>query len=353
MLSFKDFLKEEFLIETGGAGAAADSLGKERELGLGKYLNGGKHADSYRAAGKTPAEMHHIHSEKLHGKNYQKSASHKQADSQHKAGAAKIQDYFHKNKLGKIHKAVWTSQHSDYETHMGHKDPNNTADLIVHSKHGSKEHKTAISAKTGTTGKINYDNPGIERLSHISGKNLAKHTTRHKEVTDKHGVGSNHTKYKELRDSSKPSDRKKAADIKASSDKMNQDVAKDFHAGLSKKTHHELKNAIKDAVAPKTKIQHVVSHQVLDKNGKEKSHHIYDMHKHADEYLHHFKDLHVEKHTPGKTSVSVIGTHHKTGKKMKVASWSIYAGGRPANGSPRGATTLPSEHHKDIHYSEN
>ena len=50
--------------------------------------------------------------------------------------------------------------------------------------------------------------------------------------------------------------------------------------------------------------------------------------------------------------MTVHGHHHKTGKKMAVATFNVSAGGRPANHSPRGAVNLASEDHKDIKYTD-
>ena len=63
-----------------------------------------------------------------------------------------------------------------------------------------KQHKVGISVKTGKTGTINWDNPGLNRLIDLSGVDLQQHTIPHKELTNELGTGSSHKLYKELRD---------------------------------------------------------------------------------------------------------------------------------------------------------
>ena len=369
----EQILDKEFLTEAGGAGASADSKGKLRELEVGQHLNGGKHMSSYRAEGKTPAEMHHIHATKMHGENYQKSVAHKKSQKLAADAAKHIKAHLKKYGHGDVTKTVWTSQPSDHESETGHHDANNSADLIVTTSKSHKrlneeilnvlieaaaksrsEKKVAISVKTGS-GNVNYSNPGVKSLSTMAGHDLSKHTSEHEKVVKSNlpaGKGDSHKKYKELRDSNSKEDQSKAAEIKHSSERMNANVAHGLRQGLAKKSHDELLDTIKHEVSPKTHLKHIVSRQKTNaKTGEHESHHTYDLHKHVDEYLDHFHGLHVDPHTSG-GSVTVHGTHKKTGKKMSVARISVHAGGRPANHSPRGSVVLPSEDHKDVHYTD-
>ena len=364
MLSFKDFLKEEFIIEE--AGASADSKGKLRELNLGKHLNNGKHMESYRVEGKTPKEVAHKHNESTHGKNYEKSENYKESEKNSKRDAQHIKDHLKKFGHGEVKKTVWASQPSDHKSETSVEDKNNSADLIVatnrsHQRPHGKETKVAVSIKTGSS-KVNYSNPGITALESRSGSNLKKHIKAHEELTNSllpKSAGNAHDRYKQLRDSTKKADKDKAAKIKQSSLELNKNVSKEFRKGIAKKSHEELMSAIKDEVAPKTHLKHIVSREVTDTAGKTKAHKTYDLHKHVDEYLNHFKDLSVDKKSES-TSVTVHGTFHHpkdrnhplNGKKMAVANWTISAGGKPANASPRGAVNLSSEDHKDIHYTD-
>jgi hypothetical protein len=368
MKSFLNYLKEntlleeDFLIEA--AGASADTKGKLRELEIGQHLNGGKHMHSYRAEGKTPAEMHHIHSIKTHGENYQKTDSYKKSQSQSKAAAKHIEAHLKKYGHGNITRTVWTSQPSDHHSETGHHDTNNSADLILTTSKAHKrpiteaktdrsENKIAISVKTGS-GNVNYSNPGLKSMSHMAGTDLSKHTVGHENTVKNNlpGKGDSHTKYKEMRDSPHHEDQAKAAEVKNSSVEMNNKVAHHLRQGLAKKSHEELHQTITHEVAPKTHLKHIVSRQITHKKtGEQLAHHTYDLHKHVHEYLDHFHSLHVDHHGTG-ASVTVHGIHKKTGKKMAVARISVSAGGRPANHSPKGSVTLPSEDHKDVHYTD-
>lgn len=358
MLKFKSFLKEEFLLEVGGSGASADSKGKLRELGIGYYLHGGKHMESYRAEGKTPAEIFHVHSEKLYGADYKKDKAHKKFMNNSKGAADHISAALKHYGYGNIQKAVWTSQPSDHESETKVKDPNNSADHILtmdtpHKRSHGAETKIALSIKTGS-GNVNYDNPGVETLAKLS-KNpkVNEHANTHKETVESllpPGKGDAHARYKALRDSTKKSDQAKAAKIKESSDKANNMIGAEFRNGLKSQSHDELVETIKNSVAPPTHLKHLVSREIThDKTGEVIGHHTYDLHSHVHEYLNHFENLHVD--DSKSNSVTIHGIHKKTGKKMAVARWAIYAGGRPAS-TPRASTTLPSEDHKDMNYTE-
>lgn len=370
MKKFKSWLVEIIQNESNdilneAAGAAADRKGKLRELQIGQHLNGGKHMESYRSEGKTPEEIHHKLSQAEHGENYKKTASFKKSHESAKSAAQHIAAHLKKYGHGHVTRTVWTSQPSDHHSETGVHDINNSADLIVTTSKAHKrlsestineaerkENKVAISVKTGS-GSVNYSNPGVKSLSKMAGHDLSKHSERHRAIVEKHlpGPGGSHDKYKAARDSHDPKEQSKAAEVKHSSVQMNRDVAHGLRQGLAKKSHEELHKAISHEVAPKTHLKHIVSRQKTDKKGNHVSHETYDLHKHVHEYLNHFHGLHVNPHDSSGT-VTVHGYHKKTGKKMAVARVAIHAGGRPANHSPRASVTLPSEDHKEVHYTE-
>ena len=371
MKTFLGFLREQelqeeyLLLEAGGAGAAADTKGKLRELEIGQHLNGGEHMHSYRAEGKTPGEIHHNLSTKTHGDDYKKQESYKKSQKLAKSAADHIKAHLKKFGHGDVKRTVWTSQPSDHHSETGHHDENNSADLILTTSKSHKrlseaaektrsENKIAVSVKTGS-GSVNYSNPGVKSLSKMAGRDLSHHVEEHKKKVESNlpaGKGGSHEKYKSLRDSTNKHDQSKAAEIKHSSEKMNSGVAHELRQGLAHKSHEELHKAISDAVAPKTHLKHIVSRQITHKKtGEHISHHTYDLHGHVHEYLNHFHGLHVDPNSSA-SSVTVHGIHKKTGKKMAVARVSVHAGGRPANHSPRGSIVLPSEDHKDIHYTD-
>ena len=342
MKTFLGFLKEQelqeeyLLLEAGGAGAAADTKGKLRELEIGQHLNGGAHMHSYRVEGKTPGEIHHHLSTKSHGDEYKKAESFKKSQKLAKSAADHIKAHLKKFGHGDIKRTVWTSQPSDHHSETGHHDENNSADLIVTTSKSHKrlaeaaektrsENKIAVSVKTGG-GSVNYSNPGVKSLSKMAGKDLNHHVEEHKKKVESNlpeGKGGSHEKYKSLRDSTSKHDQSKAAEIKHSSEKMNAGVAHELRQGLAHKSHEELHKAVSDAVAPKTHLKHIVSRQITHKKtGEHVSHHTYDLHGHVHEYLGHFHGLHVDPNSSA-SSVTVHGIHKKTGKKMAVARVSV------------------------------
>lgn len=352
-------LEEELLLES-STGEGADTAGKLRELKLGKHLNGNKHMESYRAEGKTPKEMHDKLATKAHGENHENTAGNKANEKDAKNGAEDIKKHLKKFGHGEVKRTVWTSQPSDHESETGVHDKNTKADLIVttskaHKRKNRNENKVAVSVKTGS-GSVNYSNLGVDSLEKLSGAKLKHHTEEHGEVIKHNLSEDSHDKYKELRDSGDKKKQARAAKIKESSLKMNSNIAGGIREALAKKSHNELHKIVSDAVAPETHLKHIVSRQITypkghSKAGQEKSHHTYDAHKHVAEYLHHFENLHVDPSATG-NSVTIHGHHKITKKKMAVARVSISAGGRPANKSPKGTVTLPSEDHKDIHYTD-
>jgi len=323
-----------------------DSMGKLHETLTGKFLNNGKFSEHHRTEEGTPEEVHNRHATAMFGKNFENHPEYKNMVSNAQKAAADIKTHLKSHGITKIKKVAWTSQPSDHEKETGVKDPNSTADVIVTGHNGKQ---VGVSLKVGKTKTPNYKNPGIKTYEGWSGRKLSHLNANHMATLAKHG-NPTHEQYKAWRDSSKPRERAKAEEIKNSSDSLNQSVAKEIHKGLSKKTHSELHDIIKQSTSPKTHLPTIVSHTVTGNNNALESHDVHDQGSHIDHYLSHFKDLHVAPHKGG-TSVNIQGTfqhptdknHPLNGKKMTVWRTSVYAGGKPVNKSPRGATTLPSE----------
>lgn len=364
MLRFTSYLVESthFLAEE--TGKESDAKGKLRELKLGKYLNGGRDMDSYRAQGKEPAEIAHLHNTTAFGKNYARNPAYIEHEGQSKIHASQIIKHLQSHGYGKVKRAVWTSQPADHQSETGVADTNNSADNILtlnktHARNRQRFDKIALSIKTGHN-KVNYSNPGLAALAERSGSNLAQYTKEHADTVNKllpAGPGSPHDRYKALRDSTKKTDQALAAQIKQSSIDLNRRVAQGFRTGLAAKTSNELKQTIRDEVAPITHLKHLVSREITDeKTGAPVAHKIYDLHGHVDDYLSHFQDLHIK--PTDATSVTIHGTFqhptdHKNplnGKVMPIATWAISAGGKPTNASPRGAVNLTSEDTKKINW---
>lgn len=366
MESFLGYLSESAELLTEESGKESDSKGKVRELNVGKFLNGsklagGKHMDSYRAQGKTPEEMAHVHNTVAFGAKYQSSPKFAENEFSAKQHANQIVKHLHDHGYGTVKRSVWTSQASDHASETGVEDANNSADNILtmdksHTRGRNKLSKIALSIKTGHN-KVNYSNPGLKAMEERSGANLSQFTKEHGDLVKNllpAGTGSPYARYKALRNSPKKTDQFLAAQIKASSVALNKKVGAEFRAGLANKSSDELKQAIRDEVAPKTYLKHLVSREVTEENtGKLLGHKIYDLHGHVDDYLDHFHDVHVKPGTDN-ASATIQGTfqhptdknHPNNGKVMPMANWAISAGGVPTNASPRGAVFLSSEDNK-------
>lgn len=332
MLTFKHYITES------SEKSAQDSMGKIHETLVGRALNNGKFSEHHRSEEGSPEEVHNKHAKALYGENYQNHPAYKNAVNNAEKAASAIKEHIKKHGVTTIKKVAWTSQPSDHKKETGVHDPNSTADVIVTGHNGKQ---VGVSLKTGKTKTPNYKNPGIDSYEKMSGTSLKHHSDTHAKVLEKHG-NPTHQEYKALRDSSKPEDKAKAAEIKKSSDTLNKNVAADIHKGLSSKSHKELHDMITDSVAPKTHLPTVVSHTVTGDNNAHIAHNVHDHDSHVSHYLSNFEGLHTKPHKGG-TSVAVYGTHKKTGKVVPVWKTTVYAGGKPANKSPRGAITLPSE----------
>lgn len=329
-----------FILEA-SAKNAADSMGKLHETLVGKALNGGKFSEHHRSEEGTPEEVHNIHAKALYGENYASHPEYKKAVANAEHAAGEIKTHLKKHGITKISRVAWTSQPSDHQKETGVHDPNSTADVIV-TGHNKKQ--VGVSLKVGKTTTPNYKNPGVKTYEGWSGRKLSHLNKEHTDLLAKHGNPS-HEQYKAMRDSSNPEHRQAAAAIKKSSDEMNKKMASEIHGGLSAKSHEELHSIIKKSTSPETHLPTVVSHTVTGSNNARVSHDVHDQGEHVEHYLSHFQGLHLKPHVGG-TSVTVYGTHKKTGKVMPVWKTTVYAGGRPANPSPRGSTTLPSENKK-------
>lgn len=346
MLSFLQYLLEAATKPS--AKSSQDSMGKLHELLVARELNGGSHPEHHRdEKGLSPEQAHDAHAAALFGRNFTKHAGYQRMLADARAAANGIRKHLkEKHGISKLGRVAWTSQKSDHKKETGVDDPNSKADLIVtsgHPEHRGK--KVGVSLKVGKTKTPNYSNPGLSTFEGWSGTKLKKHVDEHTSTLSKYGNPS-HEEYKASRDSSTPKRRKMADEIKASSDRMNAKVAATMRAGMAKKSHKELYDIVKGSTSPRTHLPEIVSHTVHNADGSS-SHDVHPHEEHINKYLSNFHSLHVKPNGTG-NSVTIHGIHKKTGKVMKVWQSTVYAGGRPANRSPRGATTLPSESHKDV-----
>lgn len=335
----------------------ADSAGKVHEILVGKHLNGGNFPEDYRVEGKRPSDIHDAHAASLFGKKFQSNPKYKAMDKAASEVASKIQTHLSSEHGIKPKRTAWTSQASDHEKETGVKDPINKADLIVTGSYKGNHHsgkKAAISLKYGELKRTNYSNPGLKTLGNLSGVDLTKHQEPHRKLLKSLGNPS-HEEYKV---------HPKKEKIEASSGAMTKNIANDYANGLREKykSDNEFKGYIKKSVGAvghtpggnvetgKTHLPHVIAKTKTKKDGSHE-HSVVGGTEHVNNYLSHFKDLHVS-HNPGQSSVAIFGTHKKTGKKMEVHRVSIYMGGQHETANPRGATTLGSETHPSVDTSK-
>lgn len=388
MHSFSEYLQEaakkKAAKKTSGF-STGDTAGKLFELLKGYHQSRNEFPKHYRAEGKTPKDIHDTMAKKMFGDDFENNEEYKNLVQTAKIASEHNTRY---NELEHGHdpsqgyqKVAWTSQPSDHESETGVNDPNSVADSIATLHHGQKVgHSDKLTAVNKP---VNYKNPGVKTFSAMSGADLSGVGDAHAELLRKHDINSGDKGYlkwaqwKGKRQDEKakkkgiyyePSDeeRKKAEEIEKSSALVNQEVARRMHGGFSSIAAADrqngttnLRDAIEKAVAGPTHLRTSVTHTEANPDG---SHHrttVYDLHDHVNQYLNHFDNYHVEpEHKKGLSSVAIYGhfrhptdpNHPMNGKRMRVANISVYSGGRPNNVSPRGAITLPSEHHKEIVY---
>ena len=195
MLNFKDFIKEDLLIEKAlSQDLESDDKGKLHELLLAKYLHPNQtlpeHHRSFSEndehAG-TPEQVHDRLMKKIGGAAYNEIDSH--ASQTARALKDDLEKHGHIGNgvhIGDVH---WTSNPDkanvagDHEKTTGVKDVNSNADLILTLK--DKEGKTVgfhgVSAKYGSN-EPNYRNPGLDSMEKTAG--LQKGIM--KSLTDEH-----------------------------------------------------------------------------------------------------------------------------------------------------------------------
>ena len=362
MLSFRQYITEEFLIESNEEN---DHKGKMYELLLAKHLSHDKEekkklpshfrSETKGAAGGTPEEVH----SKLHKLLGAKKVS--EINSHAKDMAEKIKA--HAKKSGhKITDAHWTSNRDtdkkagDHEKLTGKKDVNSNADIILTTKHkdGTTKH-IGVSAKYGKH-KPNYRNAGLDSLEKAAKvktgtyTNLQKmHDDAVKKIGYKGTQKDNHALYKQHKakldaelaahkKAGKPADTFKPKSKEArmahaanqSHLEVRREMAREHEKGLKKMDDSKLREHIRSQVSPKTHIEHLVAHsQVNDKGGVE--HHLTPEHSLADDHLNKYHHLKVRKGNG--ISSDIVGTHKKTGKEEVVASQGFKASSGAMKGS--------------------
>ena len=282
----------------------------------------------------------------------------------------------------------------DHEKTTGVKDVNSNADLIIrtHDKNGKTAGHFGVSAKYGSQ-EPNYRNPGLDSLEKMAGiksGTFAKHMADHKqrmdelgftgsadnrnyqtkidELAEKGGIDAvrdvfnkhqqsldnggklkakdkllyaNAQAFIENHDANKSAKAKKdfinkaamrAATARDSNILARKNIAKDFHAALSKKKPEELAQLVRDSVSPPTYIPHVVAHSKVKADGSAESI-VKPAHSLADDHLSQFDMSTLSPNIGSGTSVTLKAKHLKTGKMTNVALMNIKSSSGAHKGS--------------------
>lgn len=263
----------------------------------------------------------------------------------------KVQDVFWTSNRDTVNKKGEKTSGDHHKT-TGIHDPNSNADIIIRTKNtktGKVDH-VPMSLKYGVTKNPNYRNAGLDSLEKQAGVKEGTYTNimkDHNAATEKMGYkGSQkerHAQYKldvaQRKVSPKSKAAKRADAAEASSLESRKKIAAIHRTALSTKSDSELRDLIRSNVSAKTVIPHMVMHTHVASDGSV-THHIHDADHLVENHLAQHKDLHVKPNGDG-ISVTIHGTHKKTGKVVPVATQTIKASSGPHKGAA-GTFSLPN-----------
>jgi len=351
MKPFSMFLEEYIFEESATTSIENDDKGKLHELLLAKHLHHeGKLPSHHRSYSEnedhagTPQQVH----DRL--KNKVGEAAYTEIDNHARKTAEAVRNHLIKRghlggKNGHVITDVhWSSNRDtenkpgDHEKTTGSRDVNSNADIILTTK--NKRGKTVfhgISAKYGSQKQPNYKNSGLDSLEKQARQkqgtytNLMKQHEKHMETIGYTGTkAQRHAQYKADKVSSDSAAKKRVAEAEKSSLQSRTQMARLHEKGLSGMSDAELRTHISSQVSPKTKINHVVAHSLVNQKTGEATPVVHDADHIANDHLDHYENLHVK---PGNgISADIYGTHKITGKVRKVASQVFKASSGPHKG---------------------
>lgn len=171
----------------------------------------------------------------------------------------------------------WTSQGDkedapgDHERLTGKKDTLSTADLIItHHANGKKKQFLGASLKYGAQDKPNYKNPGTDAMSQISGAKIGDHWKAHQArmATQLGYTGSAEERHKQWKSDYELPDnhprKQLAIQAEESALKAKNSEAKEFHAGLAKKSSEDLRGIASNLTNPPTVHKTLHVHGLID-----------------------------------------------------------------------------------------
>jgi len=279
-----------------------DAKGKLYEILAGSHLIHKTHKSgapnkflsSYRdEEGKSPQDVHNYIKSKLdelHPGMYHTINQHAAAAAEHMRNQLAADGHH------TIHEGAWTSQAGDHKRFTKEDDPNSDADIMLKTNQGH----IGISMKYGGNKDMNLRNNGLDSLedmAKLKNGELTGARERHQTLTHNLGI-HNHDEYKRMRDEGTPDEKKSVAAADESALNTQREMAKHLTNGLANNLSSEdLRQYVKDRVAPQTKFKHYRIHTRTDNSGGA-THHMNDIQDDAAK-LDHFEHFRVVPHKGG------------------------------------------------------
>lgn len=312
MLPFSNFLIEARKAEA-ELKNVEDAKGKLFEILAGSYLLHGAHPktgmpakflEHYRDEdGFRPQEVHDkikAALTKLSPGTYEQVVQHAQSASNH------LRDELKKRNIHNISHLAWTSQKGDHERFTGVEDPNSDADLMVKGtdQKGKLIDPVGLSMKYGKQKDPNLRGNGLDALEQIAGLNkgdLEGLREAHYDHIRNQGLATGKAgdaQYKELAKQKHPT----AASIDDHALKTQQEMSRRFTSGLSKLSSEDLRNSIRNIIAPETKYLHIRHHTQVNPDGSA-NHETHNIQDHANSVLGNYEEFRVRPHSGGISTV--------------------------------------------------
>jgi len=312
MINFSTFLLEARSAET-ELKNVEDAKGKLFEILSGSYLLHGAHSktglpkkflEHYRDEdGFRPQEVHDkikTALQKLSPGMYEQVVQHAKSAADHLKGQLQSRN------IHNIDHLAWTSQKGDHERFTGVDDPNSDADLMVkgRDKNGNVIDPVGMSMKYGKQKDPNLRGNGLDALEKIAGLNkgdLEGLREAHYDHVRSLGLQTGKAgdaEYKRLAAQNHPT----AKSVDEHALQTQQELSKRFTKGLGKLSSDELRNSIKNIIAPETKYLHIRHHTQVGSDGSP-NHETHNVQDHASKVLGDYEEFRVRPHSGGISTV--------------------------------------------------
>jgi hypothetical protein len=312
MINFSTFLLEARSAET-ELKNVEDAKGKLFEILSGSYLLHGAHSktglpkkflEHYRDEdGFRPQEVHDkikTALQKLSPGMYEQVVQHAKSAADHLKGELQ------KRNIHNIDHLAWTSQKGDHERFTGVDDPNSDADLMVkgRDKNGNVIDPVGMSMKYGKQKDPNLRGNGLDALEKIAGlkkgdlEGLREAHYDHVRSLGLQTGKAGDAEYKRLAAQNHP----KAKSVDEHALQTQQEMSRRFTQGLGKLSSDQLRNSIKNVIAPETKYLHIRHHTQVGSDGSP-NHETHNVQDHANKVLGDYEEFRVRPHSGGISTV--------------------------------------------------